>query len=40
MSMRYHIRRWTMGVSVLDNLVLLCWHHHRLIREGYFPIAN
>jgi hypothetical protein len=35
----HHIRHWARGgESSLENLVLLCRHHHRLVHEGGFSI--
>ena len=35
----HHRRHWAHGGETsLDNLVLLCWHHHRLVHEGGFTI--
>jgi hypothetical protein len=28
------------GETSLDNLVLLCWHHHRLVHEGGYVIED
>ncbi len=33
----HHIKHWAQcGKTCLDNLVLLCWHHHHLMHEGGF----
>ncbi len=33
----HHIQHWAHGGKTsLDNLVLLCWHHHHLVHEGGF----
>ncbi|NNF17954.1 MAG: DUF222 domain-containing protein [Gammaproteobacteria bacterium] len=33
----HHIKHWANGGKTsLDNLVLLCWHHHNLVHEGGF----
>ena len=29
----HHIRHWPLGPTDLDNLVLLCSYHHRLVHE-------
>ena len=35
----HHIQHWAQGGQTsLDNLMLLCGHHHRLIHEGGFQI--
>jgi hypothetical protein len=35
----HHIRHWAHGGETrLDNLVLLCRHHHRLVHEGGFTV--
>ena len=35
----HHIKHWTDGGKTsLDNLVLLCTHHHRLLHEGGFQM--
>lgn len=35
----HHIRHWAEGgETALDNLVLLCTHHHRLVHEGGFTV--
>ncbi len=35
----HHIRHWCEGSeTALDNLVLLCTHHHRLLHEGGFTL--
>jgi hypothetical protein len=37
----HHIRHWAQGgETTLDNLVLLCRHHHRLVHEGGFSVAR
>lgn len=37
----HHIRHWADGGSTaLENLVLLCSHHHRLVHEGGFAIRR
>jgi hypothetical protein len=36
----HHIHHWAHGgESSLDNLVLLCRHHHRLVHEGGFTLG-
>ncbi len=36
----HHIQHWADGgVTALDNLVLLCRYHHRLVHEGGFGLA-
>ena len=36
----HHIHHWARGgETALDNLVLLCRHHHRLVHEGGFSVA-
>lgn len=37
----HHVRHWADGGDTsLDNLVLLCSHHHRLLHEGGFSIRR
>ena len=37
----HHIKHWTRGGDTsMDNLVLLCSHHHRLLHEGGFQILS
>lgn len=37
----HHIRHWSQGGETsLDNLVLLCRHHHRLVHEGGFSVSR
>ena len=37
----HHIRHWADGGNTsIDNLVLLCRHHHRLVHEGGFGVAR
>ncbi|HXF97378.1 MAG TPA: DUF222 domain-containing protein [Gaiellaceae bacterium] len=37
----HHRRHWAQGGETsLDNLVLLCWHHHRLVHEGGYTIED
>jgi len=37
----HHVRHWSKGGETsLDNLVLLCRHHHRLLHEGGFDIET
>ncbi|HEY7456812.1 MAG TPA: DUF222 domain-containing protein [Solirubrobacterales bacterium] len=37
----HHIVHWARGGETkLDNLVLLCGHHHRLVHEGGFSLAR
>lgn len=37
----HHIVHWARGgETTLDNLVLLCRHHHRLVHEGGFAVAR
>jgi Domain of unknown function (DUF222)/HNH endonuclease len=35
----HHKHHWAQGGDTsLDNLVLLCWHHHRLVHEGGYTV--
>ena len=37
----HHRQHWAQGGETsLDNLVLLCWHHHRLVHEGGYTIED
>jgi hypothetical protein len=37
----HHIRHWAHGgESSLENTILLCWHHHKLLHEGAFKIQR
>jgi hypothetical protein len=37
----HHRRHWVDGGETsLDNLILLCWHHHRLVHEGGYTIEH
>jgi hypothetical protein len=37
----HHVRHWAHGGETsLDNLVLLCRHHHRLVHEGGFSVQQ
>ncbi len=37
----HHIDHWVDGGETsLDNLILLCSHHHRLVHEGGFSVAR
>ncbi|MGH2774336.1 MAG: DUF222 domain-containing protein [Actinomycetota bacterium] len=38
----HHIRHWTLhkGPTELDNLLMLCTHHHRLVHEGGWDIRG
>ena len=37
----HHITHWARGGETkLDNLVLLCGHHHRLVHEGGFGVSR
>jgi uncharacterized protein DUF222/HNH endonuclease len=37
----HHIRHWASGGETrLDNLVMLCRHHHRLVHEGGFSVRR
>jgi hypothetical protein len=37
----HHRRHWAHGGETsLENLVLLCWQHHRLVHEGGYTIEN
>ncbi len=37
----HHIRHWIDGgETTLENLSLVCWHHHRLLHEGGFKMRR
>jgi hypothetical protein len=37
----HHRTHWAKGGETsVDNLVLLCWHHHRLVHEGGYTIED
>jgi len=37
----HHIESWAKGgATELDNLVLLCWHHHRAVHEGGYLVER
>ncbi len=37
----HHIRHWAMGGETsLENLILLCRHHHRLLHEGGYSVRR
>lgn len=37
----HHVRHWAQGGETsLDNLVLLCCHHHRVVHEGGFWVRH
>jgi hypothetical protein len=37
----HHVHHWVDGGETsVDNLVLLCWHHHRLLHEGGYRIRR
>jgi hypothetical protein len=37
----HHRTHWANGGETsLDNLVLLCWHHHRLVHEGGYTVED
>lgn len=37
----HHRHHWAHGGETsLDNLILLCWHHHRLVHEGGYTVEN
>jgi Domain of unknown function (DUF222) len=38
----HHIRHWTphKGPTELDNLLMLCTHHHRLVHEGRWGVRG
>jgi hypothetical protein len=37
----HHMRHWAKGGETsLDNLVVLCRHHHRLVHEGGFSVRR
>jgi hypothetical protein len=37
----HHRTHWANGGETsLDNLVLLCWHHHRLVHEGGYVVED
>ena len=37
----HHIRHWVDGGETsLENLSLVCWHHHRLLHEGGFEMRR
>jgi hypothetical protein len=38
---KYHLQHWTNGgPNELDNLVLLCYHHHRKVHEGGWQLVK
>ncbi|MFW6093226.1 MAG: DUF222 domain-containing protein [Pseudomonadota bacterium] len=37
----HHVRHWAEGGETsLDNLLLVCWTHHKLLHEGGFDVAR
>jgi Domain of unknown function (DUF222)/HNH endonuclease len=37
----HHLHHWAHGGETrLDNLALLCWHHHRLVHEGGYTVED
>jgi hypothetical protein len=41
MTHAHHVEHWADGgATSLDNLVLLCGHHHRLIHQGPWEIRR
>lgn len=40
-TQHHHIRHWTQnGATDTDNLVTLCWFHHRLVHEGGWRVKG
>ena len=37
----HHKQHWALGGDTsLENLILLCWHHHRLVHEGGYTVER
>ena len=37
----HHLRHWARGgAATLDNLILLCTYHHRLVHDGGFSVVR